>query len=136
MRNTILVCPRFLSSRPDGRRQSARRNGAAVASKVQTVFIDDIDGSTAEGAVRFGPDGTKYEIDLNAEHVQQLRDALAAYVRAGRPIGGGSHRSARGEHRGSASGLNNHLTRSRSCRRSLRSLLDPAGRKSDRLVHG
>ena len=54
-----------------------------MAQKVQTLFIDDIDGSAAEGTVRFGLDGTEYEIDLNAEHAQQLRDALAAYVRAG-----------------------------------------------------
>jgi hypothetical protein len=34
------------------------RNGAAVAQKVQTLFIDDIDGSAAEGTVRFALDGT------------------------------------------------------------------------------
>jgi hypothetical protein len=28
-----------------------------VAQKVQTLFIDDIDGSAAEGTVRFGLDG-------------------------------------------------------------------------------
>jgi hypothetical protein len=28
---------------------------------VQTLFIDDIDGSAAEGMVRFGLDGTEYE---------------------------------------------------------------------------
>ena len=39
-----------------------------MAQKVHTVFIDDIDGSAAEGPVRFGLDGTEYEIDLNAEH--------------------------------------------------------------------
>ena len=59
-----------------------------MAQKVQTLFIDDIDGSGAEGTVRFGLDGTEYEIDLNAEHAQQLQDALAAYMRAGRVSGG------------------------------------------------
>jgi len=34
----------------------------------------------------FGLDGTEHEIDLNAGHAQQLRDALAAYVRAGRRV--------------------------------------------------
>jgi hypothetical protein len=77
-----------------------------VAQKVQTLFIDDIDGSAAEGTVRFGLDGTEYEIDLNAEHAQQLRDALASYVRAGRRVSGGSRRPARGGRRGPASGLN------------------------------
>ena len=31
-------------------------------------------------------DGTDYEIDLNAKHAQQLREALARYVAAGRRI--------------------------------------------------
>ena len=61
-----------------------------MAQKVQTLFIDDLDGSTAEGTVRFGLDGAEYEIDLNTEHARQLRDALAAYVRAGRRVSGGS----------------------------------------------
>jgi hypothetical protein len=87
-------------------RQPAGGNGAAVAQKVQTLFIDDIDGSAAEGTVRFGLDGTEYEIDLNAEHAQQLRDALAAYVRAGRRVSGSSRRPAGGGRRGSASTLN------------------------------
>ena len=78
-------------------------NGAAVAQKVQTLLIDDLDGSAAEGTVRFGLDGTEYEIDLNAEHAQQLRDTLAAYVRAGRRVSGGSRRPARGGRRGAAS---------------------------------
>ena len=77
-----------------------------MAQKVQTLFIDDIDGSAAEGTVRFELDGTEYEIDLNAEHAQQLRDALAAYVRAGRRVSGGTRRPARGGRRGSPSALN------------------------------
>ena len=43
-----------------------------MVQRVQTLFIDDLDGSAAEGTVRFGLDGTEYEIDLNTEHVQQL----------------------------------------------------------------
>jgi hypothetical protein len=77
-----------------------------VAQKVQTLVIDDIDGSAAEGTVRFELDGTKYEIDLNAEHAQQLRNALAAYVRAGRQVSGGSRPPGRGGRRGTASGWN------------------------------
>jgi len=37
-----------------------------VAQKIQTLFIDDLDGTEAEGTVRFALDGTEYEIDLNA----------------------------------------------------------------------
>ncbi|HEX2743650.1 MAG TPA: histone-like nucleoid-structuring protein Lsr2, partial [Streptosporangiaceae bacterium] len=44
-----------------------------MAQKIQTLFIDDLDGSTAEGTVRFGLDGTEYEIDLNAGHAKELR---------------------------------------------------------------
>jgi hypothetical protein len=44
-----------------------------MAQKVQTLFVDDLDGSEAEGTVRFGLDGTEYEIDLNAKHARQLR---------------------------------------------------------------
>jgi nucleoid-associated protein Lsr2 len=77
-----------------------------VAQKVQTLFIDDLDGSAADGTVRFGLDDTDYEIDLNAEHAQALRDALAPYVSAGRRAGGGSRRQGRGGRNASANGLN------------------------------
>ena len=63
-----------------------------MARKVQTLFIDDLDGSAAEGTVRFGLDGTEYEIDLNTGHARQLRNTLAAYVRARRRASGGSRR--------------------------------------------
>ena len=76
-----------------------------MAQKIQTLFIDDLDGSVAEGTVRFGLDGSEYEIDLNARHAQELRDALARYVGAARRVGGAG-RSARGARRGSAGGLN------------------------------
>ena len=73
---------------------------------MRTLSIDDIDGSASEGTVRFGLDGTEYEIDLNAEHAQQLGDALAAYMRVARRVGGGPRRPAHGGRRGSASTLN------------------------------
>ena len=77
-----------------------------MAQKVQTLFVDDLDGSEAEGTVRFGLDGTEYEIDLNAEHAQALRNALAQYVSAGRRAGGGARRQSRGGRRASANGVN------------------------------
>jgi hypothetical protein len=67
--------------------QISRRNGADMAQKVQTLFIDDLDGSEADGTVRFGLDGTEYEIDLNTDHAQKLRDELARYVSAARRVG-------------------------------------------------
>ena len=69
-------------------RQSSRR--MEQLWRRRCLFIDDLDGSAAEATVRFGLDGTEYEIDLNAGHAAQLREALAAYVRAGRRVSGGS----------------------------------------------
>jgi hypothetical protein len=48
-----------------------------LAQKIQVLLINDLDGSQAEGTVRFLLDGTEYEIDLNAEHAHALREALA-----------------------------------------------------------
>ena len=73
-----------------------------MTQKVQTLFIDDLDGSVAETTVRFGLDGAEYEIDLNTEHAQALRDALARYVGAARRAGGGTRRPARGGRRARA----------------------------------
>jgi hypothetical protein len=86
--------------------QINERNRAAMAQKVQTIFIDDLDGSQAGGTVRFGLDGTDYEIDLNAEHAQQLRDALARYVGAARRVSGTGRRPSRTGRRPQANGLN------------------------------
>ena len=76
-----------------------------MAQKVQTLFIDDLDGGEAEGTVRFGLDGAEYEIDLNAEHAQALRDALARYVGAARRARGGTRRPTRSGRRARADGV-------------------------------
>jgi Lsr2 len=83
-----------------------RGDGSSVAQKIQVLLIDDLDGSEAEGTVRFGLDGTEYEIDLNAEHARALRDALARYVSAARRAGGSRRRPARAGRRAPGSGLN------------------------------
>lgn len=67
-----------------------------MAQKIQTLFIDDIDGSDAEGTVRFALDGTDYEIDLNAHHTEALRNALAVYVTHARKVAGAARRASRG----------------------------------------
>lgn len=77
-----------------------------MAQKIQTVFVDDIDGTEAEGTVRFGLDGAEYEIDLNAGHAQALREALAPYVSAARRAGGGTRRPARAAARRSPASVN------------------------------
>jgi Lsr2 len=73
-----------------------------VAQKVQTLYIDDIDGSDAAGTVRFGLDGADYEIDLNAEHTGNLHAALRKYIDHARKVGGTSRRAPRGRRSGSA----------------------------------
>ena len=77
-----------------------------MAQKIQTLFIDDIDGSEAEGTVRFALDGTDYEIDLNTKHAEALRKALARYIDAARRGSGAARRPARSGRRSAASGLN------------------------------
>jgi len=61
-----------------------------MAQKIQTLFIDDLDGSEAEGTVRFGLDGAHYEIDLNSENAAALRGALGLYVEHGRRASNGA----------------------------------------------
>jgi len=75
-----------------------------VAQKITTLFIDDIDGGAAEGTVRFALDGTEYEIDLNAQHSEELRSALGKYVSHARKVGGASRRAGRGAGRGRGAG--------------------------------
>jgi hypothetical protein len=65
-----------------------------MAQKIQTLFIDDIDGGEAAGTVRFGLDGTEYEIDLSTKHDQELRAALGTYVSHARKLGGTARRAA------------------------------------------
>ena len=82
-----------------------------MAQKIQTLFIDDIDGSEAEGTVRFALDGAEYEIDLNAKHAEDLRKALSRYVEAARRSSGTARRPARTGRRTAASGPNTNEVR-------------------------
>jgi Lsr2 len=75
-----------------------------MSQKIQTLFIDDIDGGKAEGTVRFGLDGTDYEIDLSAAHSKALRKAAEKYIAAGRKVGGPSRRRGNGGGRKNSGG--------------------------------
>jgi uncharacterized membrane protein len=66
-----------------------------MAQKIQVLFIDDLDGGEAAGTVRFGLDGTDYEIDLSTAHSDELRNALQQYITHGRRTGGTARRAAR-----------------------------------------
>ena len=65
------------------------------------LLIDDLDGGEAAGTVRFGLDGTEYEIDLSAAHSDELREALGQYIARARRTGSTSKSAARSR-RGSA----------------------------------
>jgi Lsr2 len=72
-----------------------------VAQKIQTIFVEDIDGGEAEGTVRFGLDGADYEIDLSVAHSEELHKAFAPYIAHARKVGG-IRRAVRGRRGGSA----------------------------------
>jgi hypothetical protein len=61
-----------------------------MAQKVQVTLVDDIDGGPADETVTFAIDGISYEIDLTESHATALREALAAFVGAGRRVAGRS----------------------------------------------
>jgi len=65
------------------------RKARALARKVAVELLDDIDGSEAAETLKFGLDGAHYEIDVNAEHADQLRRSLAKYILSARRMGRG-----------------------------------------------
>jgi hypothetical protein len=73
-----------------------------MAQKIQTLFIDDIDGGEAEGTVRFALDGAEYEIDLSAKHSEELRDSLQNFIAHARKVGGSARRGGRNPRRSNA----------------------------------
>lgn len=59
-----------------------------MAQKVHIELVDDIDGSTADETIRFGLDGSIYEIDLSTTNADSLRKGLDDYVKAARKVSG------------------------------------------------
>lgn len=59
-----------------------------MAQHRTTVLIDDLDGGRAERTVSFSLDGDQYEIDLTAQHIEQLHRALAPFIATARTTGG------------------------------------------------
>jgi len=66
-----------------------------MAQKIQTLFIDDLDGGEADGTVRFALDGASYEIDLNPVHAGELRAVMSRYTQVARRITGPARRPGR-----------------------------------------
>jgi hypothetical protein len=67
---------------PDTRKQGM------MAQRVVTLLTDDIDGDEAAETVRFGMDGTEFEIDLNEENASAMREAFRPYMEKARRAGG------------------------------------------------
>lgn len=59
-----------------------------MARKMTVEFVDDIDGSAAEGTRTFSLDGVEYEIDLSSANGGKLDKALEKWVQHARRVGG------------------------------------------------
>ena len=59
-----------------------------MARQVIEKLTDDLEGGDATETVRFGLDGTSYEIDLSRKNAAGLRKVLDRYVKAGRRTAG------------------------------------------------
>jgi hypothetical protein len=67
-----------------------------MAQKVTVALEDDLDGGPAEETVRFGFEGTDYEIDLSAKNARAFRKQLGPFIEHARKAGRGpARRSAR-----------------------------------------
>ena len=59
-----------------------------MASRTVLLLTDDTDGSKADLTVKFGLDGTEYEIDLSEANAKKLHGALDPWTKAARKTGG------------------------------------------------
>lgn len=57
-----------------------------MAQQTSVTLVDDIDGGKAAETVKFGLDGSNYEIDLNKRNAASLRRALSEFVDHGRRL--------------------------------------------------
>jgi Lsr2 len=58
-----------------------------MAQKVTVELEDDLDGGPADEMVRFGYDGTEYEIDLSRRNAATFRRRLEPYIEHARKAG-------------------------------------------------
>ena len=67
-----------------------------MAQKITVELEDDLDGGPADETLRFGIDGSEYEIDLSKKNAARFRQQLGIYAGHARRAGrGSSQRSAR-----------------------------------------
>jgi hypothetical protein len=82
-----------------------------MAKRIVESFIDDIDGSDAEGTTTFALDGTTYEIDLSGENREKLEKVLAPFITKARAVR--ADRGVRGR-RGAGGGSPRAVSREKS----------------------
>jgi hypothetical protein len=63
-----------------------------MAQKITVELEDDLDGGPAVETVRFGLDGSEYEIDLSKKNAAALRKHLTPFVEHARKAGRGQRR--------------------------------------------
>jgi Lsr2 len=63
-----------------------------MATKITVALEDDLDGGPAEETLRFGVDGSEYEIDLNKKNARAFRRQLAPFIEHARRAGRGQRR--------------------------------------------
>jgi hypothetical protein len=63
-----------------------------MAQRVTVELEDDIDGGPADQTLRFGLDGTEYEIDLSNHNARTFRRQFAPYLDHARKAGRGQRR--------------------------------------------
>jgi len=57
-----------------------------MAQRVETFYIDDIDGSPAEREFTFAVDGVDYAIDLSSENIAEFKLAVGGFVESARKV--------------------------------------------------
>jgi nucleoid-associated protein Lsr2 len=65
---------------------------ATMAQRVTVELEDDIDGGPADQTLRFGLDGTEYEIGLSNHNARTFRRRIAPYLDHARKAGRGQRR--------------------------------------------
>ncbi len=107
-----------------------------MARKVEVHLIDDLDGGTADETVKFGLDGTLYEIDLSKKNAKTLRAALDRFVRSARRMARAASASTAPRSRGRGSGRSgreqNQAIREWALRKGLN--VSPRGRISRSVI--
>ncbi|WP_312180704.1 Lsr2 family protein [Arthrobacter sp.] len=100
-----------------------------MAQKVKIILVDDLDGGSADETIRFGLDGSQYEIDLSTDNAKNLRAALKPYLDAGRKTSGRT-----GRPRGTGAARSNEAAQIREWARSNGYTVSERGRVNSEII--